>query len=127
MKIRLAIIFLFIVASSGMLLSQHTNVVIGTSQLYGLPTEPAVIMNPQNTDEILVGGMPNYYYYSTDGGYIWSHEFLQSPYGVNADPPGQHQFLSLVTADQVTVLVRNLFLPLRGCVCVCLYAYRIQR
>jgi hypothetical protein len=69
MKIRLAIIFLFIVASSGMLLSQHTNVVIGTSLSYGLPTEPAIIMNPQNTDEILVGGMPDNDYYSTDGGY----------------------------------------------------------
>jgi len=79
------IISLFI-ASSVAIHAQHQNVIIGNSQGYGLPTEPAVIMNPLNTDEILVAGMPDNAYYSTDGGFTWTHEILQSPFGVNADP-----------------------------------------
>jgi hypothetical protein len=73
-------------AISGILCAQHQNVVIGNSFGWGLPSEPAVMMNPANTNEILVAGMPNFDYYSTNGGLSWTQETIQSPYGVNADP-----------------------------------------
>jgi hypothetical protein len=74
------------IASKDELHAQHQNVLIGGPIGWGLPTEPAVVMNPSNTDEILVGGMINNDYYSTDGGFTWTHGLLQSSYGVNADP-----------------------------------------
>ena len=77
--------FIALIALSG-LQAQHQNIIIGSSIGWGCPTEPAVIMNPDNTDEILVAGMPDNDYYSTDGGQSWTHEIIGSPYGVNADP-----------------------------------------
>jgi hypothetical protein len=84
-NVAILVISLLVVLHSP-LLSQHTNVVIANPQGYGFPTEPAVIMNPANTVEILVAGMPHNAYYSMDGGFTWTHEFIQSPFGVNADP-----------------------------------------
>ena len=66
--------------------AQHTNVVLSGPQWEGLPTEPAVVMNPLNPAEILAAGMPDNAYYSTDGGFTWTREVVQSAYGVNADP-----------------------------------------
>ncbi len=91
---------LLLIASFG-LQAQHQNVVIGSSIGWGLPTEPAVIMNPENTDDIMVAGMPDNDYYSTDGGQSWTHEIIGSPYGVNADPvllidqTGRYYFIHL--------------------------------
>ncbi|MCX6223531.1 MAG: T9SS type A sorting domain-containing protein, partial [Bacteroidia bacterium] len=50
------------------------------------PNEPSVCINPQNTDEILVGANSNNYYFSRDGGLTWKHGVLQSSYGVYCDP-----------------------------------------
>jgi hypothetical protein len=70
----------------GLLIAQHQNVIIGSSQGYGFPGEPAVCMNPANPDEILVGAMPDNFYTSTDGGYSWEQGILSSQWGVQADP-----------------------------------------
>jgi len=80
------ILILFLFTFSGIIQAQHQNVIIANSLGDGLPTEPAVVMNPANTNEILVAGMPDNAYYSMDGGVTWTHEMLQSPFGVNADP-----------------------------------------
>jgi len=65
---------------------QHQNVVIGSTQGYGIPGEPAVCMNPANPDEIMVGAMVNNYYATIDGGYTWQHGTLNSTWGVQANP-----------------------------------------
>jgi len=72
--------------SINILFAQHQNVIIGNSLGYGVPSEASVIINPSNTDEIMVGAMSNNYYISNNGGSSWSHGFLQSPWGVQADP-----------------------------------------
>ncbi len=72
--------------SSFQLQAQHMNVVIANSIGNGLPTEPAILINPVNTSEIIAAGMPDNAYYSTNGGFSWTHETLLSLYGVNADP-----------------------------------------
>lgn len=67
-------------------IAQHVNQLIAAPIGNGNPTEPAIVINPANTSEILTAGMPDNAYYSTDGGFTWTHEWIQSPYGVNADP-----------------------------------------
>ena len=93
--------FLPVIFITSVLQAQQQNVVIGNSIGWGLPSEPAVIMNPYNPDEILVAGMPDNDYYSTDGGQTWTHETISSLYGVNADPvllidqTGRYYFIHL--------------------------------
>jgi len=80
-----SILLLFpVLANTGY--GQHQNVVIGSTQGYGIPGEPAVCMNPVNPDEIMVGAMVNNFYTSTNGGITWEHGLLTSTWGVNADP-----------------------------------------
>jgi len=86
-RIMKVFISLFILISCCLMAtSQHPNVIIGNSLGYGLPSEPAVCINPSNPDEIMVGAMVDNYYYSTNGGSNWTHGSLQSPWGVQADP-----------------------------------------
>ncbi len=68
------------------ILAQHTNVVIGTSIGYGLPSEPSVAMNPSNPQEIMIGAMPYFYFKSQNGGATWEEGILESQWGVQADP-----------------------------------------
>jgi hypothetical protein len=83
---RIFILMALVVFIDADLHSQHMNVQISASQGYGLPTEPGVVMNPINPHEILVAGMPDNAYNSSDGGMTWTRETIQSLYGVNADP-----------------------------------------
>lgn len=79
--------FLFIlIFSLNAIFAQHQNVIIGHSVSWGLPTEPSVIINPLNPDEMMVGAMSNNYYTSIDGGFSLSQGYLQSSWGVQADP-----------------------------------------
>jgi len=93
--------------------AQHPNVVIGHVAGSELPTEPAVVMNPSNTGEILVAGMPDNDYLSTDGGLTWTHGQLSSPFGVNADPvllvdqSGRYYYLHLPYAIDRVVCHRR--------------------
>lgn len=50
------------------------------------PNEPAIIMNPLNTDELVAGANLNNVYHSTDGGQTWSQQQMTSTYGVWGDP-----------------------------------------
>ena len=51
------------------------------------PNEPAIIMNPLNTDLLVAGANLNNYYYSSDGGETWLTGILtSSAYGVWGDP-----------------------------------------
>ncbi len=66
------------------LLGQFTNYRI--SSVNQNPVEPSVAINPMNTDEVAVGAVLDYYYFSTDGGTQWKSDTLSSPYGVYGDP-----------------------------------------
>ena len=67
-----------------LLLGQFNNYRI--SSVNQNPVEPSVAINPLNTDEVAVGAVLEYYYFSTDGGIQWKSDTLSSPYGVYGDP-----------------------------------------
>ncbi len=48
--------------------------------------EPAIMMDPNNTDIIVVGANLNNIYYSHDGGTTWQAQQVSSTYGVWGDP-----------------------------------------
>lgn len=82
----LKLVIVIFLACLNTLFAQHQNVIIGEPLGYAYPAEASVIINPANTDEILVAAMGNWYYTSTDGGYSWTDGQLQSSWGVQADP-----------------------------------------
>ena len=67
-----------------LLFGQFTNYRI--SSVNQNPVEPSVAINPLNTDEVAVGAVLDYYYFSTDGGAQWKSDTLSSPYCVYGDP-----------------------------------------
>lgn len=50
------------------------------------PNEPAIMINPLNTDILVAGANLNNVYYSNDGGLTWSEQQMTSSYGVWGDP-----------------------------------------
>ena len=66
--------------------SQYQNVQVGNAINSYEPVEPSIIINPHNSNYILVGANTDNYYYSTDGGYTWQNEVLTSTFGVGGDP-----------------------------------------
>lgn len=79
----------FIIAfilNSNIVLSQHQNILVGPTLTGSEPNEPSVAINPNNTNEIIVGANSDNYYISTDGGFTWTHGILRSSFGVSADP-----------------------------------------
>lgn len=80
---------LFLLAASifmvhGLLVAQHQNVMISSSNA---PEEPSIYVNPYDTDKLIAGANINNLYYSDDGGYTWTVTTLSSPSnGVWGDP-----------------------------------------
>ncbi|NOX84644.1 MAG: exo-alpha-sialidase, partial [Chlorobi bacterium] len=60
---------------------QYENILISTEK-----SEPSIIINPKNPDQLLAGANIKSYYYSIDGGYNWTSGELQSDFGVWGDP-----------------------------------------
>jgi hypothetical protein len=83
---KLPAVLLWSLLFPGALVAQHVNVRIGERINRSEPNEPSICINPQNTNEIMVGANNNHWYYSGDGGLTWQHNVLQSSYGVNCDP-----------------------------------------
>ena len=52
----------------------------------GSPTEPSIMIDPNNPDILVAGSNLNYYYKSIDGGATWNVNTLTSSYGVWGDP-----------------------------------------
>ena len=50
------------------------------------PTEPSIVMNPNNTNQLVAGSNINNVYVSNDGGLTWARNALNSTYGVWGDP-----------------------------------------
>lgn len=64
--------------------AQVQNILINNQ--YG-PNEPAIFMDPKNTNRLVAGSNLNLFYYSEDGGYTWTTRVLESAeYGVWGDP-----------------------------------------
>ena len=63
--------------------SQYSEIIIDNNDG---PNEPAIQINPYNTNQIVAGANTDSYYYSADGGYSWTEGFLSSTYGVWGDP-----------------------------------------
>ncbi len=68
-------------------LPQYQNVQVGgpLNNPYE-PVEPSIVINPNNTNHILIGSNTDNYYYSTDAGITWQHGVLNSSLGVIGDP-----------------------------------------
>jgi len=66
--------------------SQYQNVQVGAPLNIYEPEEPSIVINPNNTNHILVGSNADSYYYSTNAGLTWQHGFLYSSFGVSGDP-----------------------------------------
>ena len=77
------IIILILMFLPAVMFSQYTNVMISNT---GSPNEPAICINPKNTNQISAGSNLNFYFYSTNGGYNWSKSTLASTYSVWGDP-----------------------------------------
>ncbi len=75
---------LLILLSLNFTFAQHQNVMISHSNY---PEEPAIHVNPQNTDHVVGGANINNVYSSFDGGYTWNTGILTSTQnGVWGDP-----------------------------------------
>jgi len=75
--------FIYILAFTTNLFSQYTNVMITNS---GSPNEPAICINPKNTNQLVAGSNLNFYFYSTNSGFNWTKATLTSTHSVWGDP-----------------------------------------
>ena len=78
--IRLSNIIILIVLFKQTIVAQ--NIQITNS---GNPTEPSIMMDPNNPNIVVAGSNLNFYYSSNDGGNSWSVNTLTSSYGVWGD------------------------------------------
>ena len=76
----LAAIMIFINSAAN---AQFVNVMISNQNS---PSEPSIMMNPNNPNQLVAGSNLNYNYYSTNGGSNWTRTTMTSPYGVWGDP-----------------------------------------
>ncbi len=63
--------------------AQFTNVMISNQNV---PNEPAIVIDPNNTNIMFAAANINNYYVSNDAGITWSKNTLSSTYGVWGDP-----------------------------------------
>lgn len=56
------------------------------SKLFYSQCEPAIAINSNNTNEMVVGSVLNNYYYSKNAGLNWKSKTIKSKYGVWGDP-----------------------------------------
>ncbi|MFH0736706.1 MAG: T9SS type A sorting domain-containing protein [bacterium] len=81
--------------------AQYQNIKVGGSSL-SPPEEPSIVMDPLNTDHLLVGSNVNHYYYSINGGYNWNQGTISSSHGIVGDPcvlvdtTGNYYYIHLV-------------------------------
>ncbi len=68
------------------LTAQYQNIRVGEPINPGEPQEPSIVMNPNNTNLILVGSNTDNYYYSTNAGLTWQNGILSSSFGAIGDP-----------------------------------------
>ena len=77
------VFFILVVFSSILIQAQFTNVLISNAHN---PVEPAIIINPNNTNIQFAASNISNYYVSTDAGVTWTENVISSSYGVWGDP-----------------------------------------
>lgn len=77
------ICFFIVLFVSQNIFAQHTNILISTSNN---PNEPAIMLDPSNTNRMIAGSNIANVYYSTDAGFTWTQELQTSTLGVWGDP-----------------------------------------
>ncbi len=84
MKLNRLPILLVLIICTSIVYGQHLNVMITNTNS---PEEPAINIDPFNTDRLIAGANITNYMYSEDGGYTWQKGILSSAsYGVWGDP-----------------------------------------
>lgn len=83
MKTNYILPLIILILTAGSVSAQYQNVFISST---GSPNEPAICMNPKNTNQIVAGSNLNFYYYSTNSGYNWTRATLTSTLSVWGDP-----------------------------------------
>lgn len=81
--IKHTILSLFILSFPPLLIAQHQNVLVGTNNA---PCEPAICINPKNTNELVAGANLNNLYYSHDAGANWTQTSVTCEWGIWGDP-----------------------------------------
>lgn len=77
-----------------------------------VPNEVSIALNPKDIKQLVVGANHKWVYTSTDGGYHWNIDSLQSSYGVAGDPvilcdtAGAFYYIHLSLPDQGSWLDR---------------------
>ncbi|MEA3444839.1 MAG: sialidase family protein, partial [Bacteroidota bacterium] len=107
MKLNL-LLFLLIIFISGY--SQHSNVMISNTNH---PEEPTIIINPNNTQQLVAGANINNVYFSSDGGQSWTiGEMTSDSFNVWGDPciivdtAGHYYFFHLSYPDSTYFIDR---------------------
>jgi hypothetical protein len=86
-KILLRILIGVFILSFSHVFAQHKNILVSSQVNNRDPNEPSIVVNPVNTDQILIGTNLNHYFYSNDGGFTWEYGgIMSSSYGVHGDP-----------------------------------------
>lgn len=76
-------IFILCMFTGSMAFPQYPNILIGDTTM---PEETTIVINPKNTDQLVVGANITEYYSSSDNGLTWQGGSLSSSYGVYGDP-----------------------------------------
>src|SRR5688572_2645781 len=68
--------------------AQFINIAVdnGATATFMFPSEPTIAVNPLNPSQLVAGANINRVYYSSDAGFSWVYDTLESTYGVYNDP-----------------------------------------
>ncbi|MCE1164782.1 MAG: T9SS type A sorting domain-containing protein [Bacteroidetes bacterium] len=94
MKAMTKVYFVFLCLFPQALLCQYLNVRVNTDNNVFYPTEESITINTRNTNQLVIGVntmniTPSAmgYYYSSNGGYNWSGNYIMSSYGQYGSDP----------------------------------------
>lgn len=80
-------LLLVLIFTNSILVAQYKNIVLLTETDDKNPTHtPSIVVNPDNTKNIVVGITPKHTVYTLDGGITWKENTLKSAYGAIGNP-----------------------------------------
>ena len=102
----LTFFFVLCLAATSWAQSAFQNIVVGN---LGHPNEPSIIIDPADTNKMMVATNTDKIFYSDDGGKTWFHSQATSQWGVFGDPclladsSGNFFYFHLAKNDNITV------------------------